>query len=116
MMHNKFLCVAVLCFVFTMSNTYSQGVVLHENQSGEYTTAGQMAEMGTFHFNIPDPKKGIQIFTIEQMDELRIQIESSRSQADRVYWNYNEYITIVIYSKNEITDPHFVPTTELYQN
>jgi hypothetical protein len=76
---------------------------------------GLKADMGTFYFKVQNPKEGMQMFTLELMDQLRVEIEDKRLDDQRFYWSYSEYTTIVIYSKNEINAAGFVPVSELYQ-
>ena len=114
-MYHKFMCMAVACILFSQVNLRSQTIQSNQADHLTHNTVAPLAEMGTFHFKLTQPKGGMQIFTLDQMETLRREIETMRLADDRVYWNYSEYITIVIYSKNEITSPGFVLSSELYQ-
>jgi hypothetical protein len=110
----NFIRCAVLCAIVICSTSIISAQI-QQSSDPIQSYHGIKADMGTFYFKVQNPKEGMQMFTLELMDELRVEIENKRLDDQRFYWSYSEYTTIVIYSRNEINAANFVPVTELYQ-
>src|SRR5688572_28801870 len=81
--------------------------------SSEINSSYENEVTGTFHFIFP---KDVTLFWSEEfITSLHPQIKALREESNTHFWNYNEYVTIVIYSRSTINHPEFVPTTSPYQ-
>lgn len=52
-----------------------------------------------------------EIFTVEYMNKLLVEIEENRHQTDDVYLDISESTRILIFSKENISNPNFVKPT-----
>lgn len=67
---------------------------------------------GTFQFESPSGKT--LFWRMDFIEDLYPEIESRREQSEPVYWHYNNDMTIVIFSREYISDPYFTPLESPY--
>lgn len=68
---------------------------------------------GTFQFHSPSGKT--LFWRTDFIEDLYPEIENRREDEDPVYWEYNEDMTIIIYSKEHILSSDFVPVESPYK-
>lgn len=68
---------------------------------------------GTFQFD--SPSGTILFWRIDFIEELYPEIEARRQQSEPVYWEYNNDMTIIIFSRDFITSEDFSPLESPYK-
>lgn len=68
---------------------------------------------GTFQFD--SPSGTILFWRMDFIEDLYPEIEARRQQSVPVYWEYNNDMTIIIFSRDYINDPFFTPLESPYK-
>lgn len=67
---------------------------------------------GTFHFI--SPTNNMHIWPASYIEGLYPEIEDLRLESENFYWHYSNDMIIVIYSRNYVNSPDFVPVPSPY--